>query len=190
MIFDNCTGHSYLPCDALPTGGDNPLNATPGGVNNTKMRSGAYVDKNGNEVRQTCHFGVGDILHINIKKGTNTGVNMIVNDITLADGKVRRRRSCTTTAIDYNKGSIIEVGSKLVEMSKGMDQYLSERNIVYDEGQCKQKAYVGSENMKGRKAREMHAVDRSSAAARIVMLEVMPKNVVIYEYHVHVAAAL
>ena len=90
IIFDKSTGHSCLPWDAL-RGGYNSLETTPGGVNNPKIRFQVYMDKNSFEVRQFYHFSAGDILRNNIKMGTNTGANMIIIDIILPDGKVRKK---------------------------------------------------------------------------------------------------
>ena len=59
IVFDNSTGHSCLPADALRTGAENPLNATPGGVTRTIMRNGSYVDKDGFQVSQSYFLKVG-----------------------------------------------------------------------------------------------------------------------------------
>ena len=61
------------------------------------------------------------------------------------------------------------------------DQYLLERNIIYDKGQCKQMAYVCHENTKAKIVSDSYVMDRSSATARIAMLQIKPKDVVIYE---------
>ena len=45
----------------------------------------------------------------------------------------------------WNKGYIIEIDSVKVGMAKGMNQYISERYLEYDKGECEQKAHVGME---------------------------------------------
>ena len=88
---------------------------------------------------------------------------------------------CDSSPSEYLNGHIVEFESELVGMSKGMDQYISERNIDFDKSPCKQKAHIANEYSKSKKARLDYVKNKASKEARRAMLEVKPKDVVIYE---------
>ena len=145
IIFGNSTGHSCLQVDALRTGGETPLNASPGGLNKPNMRAVSYISFDGFKVSQSYYFGVGDRLYVNIKKGTSTGAEIVTTHVVQADGKSKKKRTSAKTRQEYLIGHIVEFESELVGMSKGMDQYISERNIDFYKSPCKQKAHIANE---------------------------------------------
>jgi hypothetical protein len=132
------------------------INITPGGKKPYIMRDGYYLREGASDITpQPVHFVAGDILHVEVKKGSQLSIA----------GKEWK------ALVSHLPGESIIIDNELVGVAKGARQILYERGIDFEKYKCLKKSMREDASKSRTQSKDAWDSDKSNYVLLLALLD-------------------